>query len=417
MMYMKHNREFETGANAFIVDNMFSCVAYWTCSGALIAKLTQYFGFSLSVSNMLLSFQSMLLVLQLFGGYAYGRAENRHHFLKRYNLVWRILLPIVLLSPLLPKSIGGIVMVVALFSMVAGFQFISPGQNAWMISCVEGKVKSSYYSTRDLCFMVMFTAVNFLFGIIVDGTVSKGNALVGFALLGVIEAVLLGVSVYYLLRKMPPPGEAHAREKGTFWTSVLLPLRDKTFAKILLFNMVWNMSNAFIGSFAALYQIRVLELNYVYVVFWSTLGNVLRVVSIPLFARMASRIGWKKVVTIGMGLVLLTGVLWMFTTKQTYGLMFPIVSLLAPVPNGALGVGLFQFQVQNCPPEETSIYFSTTAALGGLSAILGTSMCSTLVEVLTRQSATPAYWLVFGVGIVGIAITMALTQRAPLEKR
>ncbi|MEG2924283.1 MAG: hypothetical protein RR848_07420, partial [Oscillospiraceae bacterium] len=90
---MENNQKQSTGANAFIADNMLSCAAYWSCSGALIAKLTQYYGFSLSVSNILLSFQGMLLILQLFGGYAYSRSDNRHSFLKKYNLAWRLFLP------------------------------------------------------------------------------------------------------------------------------------------------------------------------------------------------------------------------------------------------------------------------------------------------------------------------------------
>ncbi|MEG1126625.1 MAG: MFS transporter [Oscillospiraceae bacterium] len=410
---MENNQKQSTGANAFIVDNMLSCAAYWSCSGALIAKLTQYYGFSLSVSNILLSFQGMLLVLQLFGGYAYSRSDNRHSFLKKYNLVWRFFLPLVLLSTILPKQIGGAVMIASLFIMVATFQFVSPGQNAWLISCVEGKVKSNYYSMRDLYFMLLFTAMNFVFGIMVDETAAVEKPALGFAMIGIVVAAVLAISLYFLIKKLPAPGAARKKEKGTFWSSVLLPLHDSRFKKVLCFNAMWNLANAFIGSFAALYQIRVLNLDYVYVVFWATIGNAARVISIPLFARLAQRIGWKKVVMLCMGITLSTGVMWMLTTKETCAIMFPLVTILGPVANGGLGVGMFKFQVVNSPADETSIYFSTNAALAGVSSMLGTAMCSAIVEVLSRQSASPAYWIVFAIGIAGVMLTIYLVHISP----
>ena len=36
----------------FIFDNLLSMSAYWACTGAIIASLTAYYGFSLALSNV-----------------------------------------------------------------------------------------------------------------------------------------------------------------------------------------------------------------------------------------------------------------------------------------------------------------------------------------------------------------------------
>ena len=85
----------------FIFDNLLSMSAYWACTGAIIASLTAYYGFSLALSNVVTGLSGTLPVLQLAGGLAYERTGRPLRFLRLCNGAWRVLLPMVFFSVLL----------------------------------------------------------------------------------------------------------------------------------------------------------------------------------------------------------------------------------------------------------------------------------------------------------------------------
>ena len=60
----------------FIFDNLLSMSAYWACTGAIIASLTAYYGFSLALSNVVTGLSGTLPILQLAGGLAYERTAH-----------------------------------------------------------------------------------------------------------------------------------------------------------------------------------------------------------------------------------------------------------------------------------------------------------------------------------------------------
>ena len=66
----------------FIFDNLLSMSAYWACTGAIIASLTAYYGFSLALSNVVTGLSGTLPILQLAGGLAYERTTRPLRFLR-----------------------------------------------------------------------------------------------------------------------------------------------------------------------------------------------------------------------------------------------------------------------------------------------------------------------------------------------
>ena len=87
----------------FIFDNLLSMSAYWACTGAIIASLTAYYGFSLALSNVVTGLSGTLPILQLAGGLAYERTTRPLRFLRLCNGTWRVLLPLVFFSVLLGR--------------------------------------------------------------------------------------------------------------------------------------------------------------------------------------------------------------------------------------------------------------------------------------------------------------------------
>ncbi|MEG1875242.1 MAG: hypothetical protein RR185_06685, partial [Angelakisella sp.] len=199
------NTDDTRASRAFIFDYALTMVAYFVCGGAIIARLTEYFHTPLAVANAIIALPAILPLAQIWGGHLFSNSRRRHTFLRTGNLLWRMLLPLVYFSVLLPTGMGALVMAVAYALMLGTYHFIQPGHNAWLVDAVEGKVKNNYYSMREFTFMAFYTVSLFLCGLVVDRGSKSGNLSNAFVLVGLFSSLILGISAFIMLKRLPPP--------------------------------------------------------------------------------------------------------------------------------------------------------------------------------------------------------------------
>ena len=134
----------------------------------------------------------------------------------------------------------------------------------------------------------------------------------------------------------------------------------------------------FIGGFAAVYQIQVLELTFFEIMVWVTAGNLCRSLCTPLMARLAARIGWKNVTALTIAMMACVAALWAAATRQNAAYLFPVLSILGAVPYAGMGVGFLKMQVATSPSATRSMYLfrQLTVQRGFSSAGLGAVLCA-----------------------------------------
>lgn len=402
----------EKTPRSFILDNLLAMSAYWVSSGAIISSLTKYFGFSLSVSNLITGFTATLPIFQLIGGLVYGQSKNPLRFLRISNGLWRVFLPLVFFSVLLPHWAGAPLMLVSYLLAVAIFQFACPSQISWMSSCVDKQVSSNYYSVREMVFMAGFTVTFCISSMTIDKTQRSQNPQLGFLLIGILISVLLSLSLVVLLRIPAPPV---APQKSPSLKALLDPLRSRPFRCVMLSNACWSFACMFVGGFAAVYQVRILEVTFFQIMLWSTVGNIARTLATPLMGQLARHIGWKYVSALCAGIMSVCALLWIQTTTDNYSLFFPILMILGGLPFAGIGVGFLKMQISTSPEETRSIYFAVLALFNSLASILGSLLCSSLIEALELFSPALLRY-VFGVGLVFVLIAILLILHIPYQK-
>ncbi|MEG0896298.1 MAG: MFS transporter [Ruthenibacterium sp.] len=402
----------QKNARNFIWDCCFCMSAYWVCSGTVIASLTSYYDLPLALSNVLTGLTSTLLVLQLLGGYLYTRTRARFLFLRVINLLWRLFLPLVFFSVLLPKTIGAPVMIFTYFCGIAIYQFASPSQTDWLVGTVEGRVKRNYYAIREMFFMLAHTAVFCTASMLINHANLTQTYKTGFFTIACVITVLFGASIVTLF-KLPAPENAPAAPLP-LRKSFIEPFRNKPFCGVLFTNMLWSFSSMFVGNFAAIYQIRILNLSFTQIMIWATVGNLIRAFFTPVLAKLSAVISWKR--TVALCLVMLASVAlgWMVVTPENITILFPILSILGAVPFAGLGVGFLELQVNTAPSASRSLYFSVTASMNGLASFIGSLVCSALIEAIVQMApATVNSTLrsIFCVGLVGALLSAVLALR------
>ncbi|MEG0769503.1 MAG: MFS transporter [Ruthenibacterium sp.] len=399
----------------FICDYVLYMVVYFVCSGTLLARLTGFFAMPLWLSNVLMSLPSILQITQLLGAYRYNNSPRPWAFLKKWNLLWRLCLPLVYFSVLLVRPVGAAVMVTAYIITVALFQFIAPAHSAWLVDTVEGRVSDNYYSVRELAFMSAYTVAMLASGLLIDATDKSGRDAsgAGFLLIGAATAVLVVVNIAILFKKLPPPQvDVPKKRRMPFWSLVKTPLHDKGFAPVLLFNISWNLANMFLSGFGALYQIRVVKIDYLFVVYCTMAANILRAALLPFFAKLARRIGWKRVSQLSLIVVAFANVQYVFLSQQNAYWLLPIILILSQAPIAGFGIGFFKMQIAAAPAQGRSTYFAVNAAVCGIASVVGTLACSVLVGLLERNFGTASLGLIFMVGVAFIVPAVLMIQKA-----
>lgn len=399
----------------FIWDYTLCMTVYWMCTGTLIAKLTESLGMSVALANIVVALPSMTLTLELIGGFAYSKTEKKHNYVRLTSAIWRMLVPCVFYSALLPKGIGAAFMLVCYVVMVSTYHLCMPAYNTWLINSTAGKVKSNYLSVRDTIFIALFTVTTFVYGMIADGSINADKAALGFGIVATIELGFALWSLFFLFKRLPPPDKAK-NIKRSIKDILQKPFETKGFVLVLLQNIIWNFGAMFIGNFAAIYQVRVLHIGFSQIVLWSTIGNFARVCFTPVFAKLADKIGWKKTTQVTLLPVILHALCWMCATQENIWFILPIASIMGAIPNAGLGIGLFKYQVAYSQPETRSLTFSICSAASGVASLLGTTLCTAFVAVLSGMAAQP-YYLVFAIGIFFVFVTIAIIGITPYSEK
>lgn len=399
----------------FICDYTLCMTVYWMCTGTLIAKLTESLGMSVAMANIVVALPSMTLTLELLGGFVYSKTVRKHDYLRFTSVIWRVLAPCVFFSVLLPKGIGAVFMLVIYVIMVCVYHLCMPAYNTWLINSTAGKVKSNYLSVRETIFISVLTVTTFLYGMIADSTVNANKAALGFGIIATIELAFAISSLYFLLKRLPAP---NIIKPVTLSLKSILkkPFETKGFALVISQNIIWNFGAMFLGNFAAIYQVRVLNINFSQIVFWGTVGSIARVCCTPVFARLADKIGWKATTQIAFIPMMLNAICWMLAAKENVWIILPIACILGAIPHAALGIGLFKYQVAYSQPETRSLTFSVCSAASGVASLLGTTLCTALVAVVSSMENTP-YYLVFTVGIIFVIIAITVIGITPYEEK
>lgn len=398
----------------FILEYNFSMSAYWICTGFLIAKLTQYYNLPLGLSNLLTGLSSTFLVLQPVGGLIYARLNHKHRFLVGMNVLWRVSICLVFFTVLLPMSSGAAIFCILLFVMQGIQQLSAPAYENWQVELAEAEHCTSYYTARETLFMLIYTVANAAVQITISVSERMGNLQVGFFLAGIAEAVLLLISLAILpLLSAPVAG----RSQGGSLTTLLQVLKNKDHTKVIMANASWCFANVFVGGLFGVYAVRVLNIDFITLMIWGTAGNILRGAFAPVFSRIASRIGWKTCLSNIFVLYALLALLLFFSGPQNGFWIAPIYLVLSTLPMSGISVGTLQLRVATSDAEMRSVYFSAYSLISGVASLVGTSICSALIEVLDKNTAGLPLQSLYLLGLLLLVFPFVLFRNLPKDVR
>ena len=390
-----------------------SMVAYWICTGFIIAKLTDYFQLPLGVSNMLTSLSSVFLVLQPLGGALYSKIRRKRLYLISGNLVWRISLCFVFFSVFLPHTIGTVIFCICLLSMQFFQQILSPAYEGWHVQAAEQENCSNFYAVREVVFMILYTVMAAVVQIFISVAENGRVIQQGFIGAGILESILVAISVVLILRLSAPtnPVEAQSSSVGAFAEV----LRNKTHTKVIFANASWCFANVFIGGLFGIYAVRVLHVDFIQLMIWGTVGNLLRTVFGPVFTKIAARIGWRNCVSDIFFIYAFLAILLYFSTEQNAIWIVPVYLSLSTLPLSGFNIGTLKMRIASSSEELRSVYFSAFSLISGGASMLATMISSFLIGCIESGTLGIPLQSLFLVGLVLLILPFWIFRKIPLD--
>lgn len=397
----------------FLSEYILAMGAYWVCTGFIIAKLTDYFQLPLGVSNLLTSLSSTFLVLQPVGGILYARLRHKRRYLLSLNVIWRLSVCLVFFAVLLPQAGGAALFCLVLLAMQAAQQICSPAYEAWHVQAVESEHCATFYTTREVLFMLLYTVVMAAVQILISVSERAGALRSGFLAAGVIEMVLLLASLV-LLPRLTPPAEGTGEQPATL-RAMLGVLGDKPHTQVICGNAFWSFANVFVGGLFSIYAVRVLKVDFLQLMIWGTVGNLLRMAFAPVFSKIAARIGWKNCLADIFIVYALLAVLLYFSTLENAFWIVPVYLSLSALPVSGISIGTLQLRIATSPAELRSVYFSAYSLISGLASLIGTSLCSALLGMVESGVLPLEIQDLFLIGLVLIALPYLTFRHLPVD--
>lgn len=379
-----HHRDEHAGSRKlFMLENTVSSSTYNLTSGAFLVGYAAYIGANDQFNGIIAGVPALAGVVQILSPLAFERKIRRKPLIVAITLIYKLILGMMLFIPLLVQEKQA--RLALLFSMyLAAFllsSFVTPAANNWLISLVPGSIRGKFFGRRDSYTLAFVTIVNLLMGRVLDCFKLEGKTYTGFVVLFCV-VILFTAGDFILLLRIKEPALVENNVPLDLISLVTVPFKDRTFRKVIILFILWNIGQQVGGTFFGVYLVAGLKLKYSYIMLLSTISNVMSVLTVRLWGKTADRKSWIFTTKFSIGILALTEGAWFFVNGGNAFLLVPLLHVMGGIAWAGINISLFNIQFQFSPAEGRTVYLGFNAALGGIIGFMATLAGSFIVNSL-----------------------------------
>ncbi|PXA03595.1 MFS transporter [Coraliomargarita sinensis] len=246
--------------------------------------------------------------------------------------------------------------------------------NSWIKDIVPEKTMGSYLASRLAAATALGATLSLAAGFSVDGLTNIYDDLArAYAVIFLIAA---GFGLYGtgLLTHVPEPRMA-AREADRHWLSTLIePVQDHNFRKLLFFSAAWSFTVIMSGAFFAVYMLKRIGIPMSGVILLALLSQVTNVYFFKVWGRIADHFSNKSVLAVSVPLYVLLLLTYPFTTlPERYSLTIPLlifIHLVGGISTAGFNLCAANIALKLAPRGKATAYLGTNAFCAGLAATI-----------------------------------------------
>lgn len=368
------------GLRLSIAEGMFAQVHISLTSGAILTGLALLMG----AGNMTLAILSGLPLLlqpfQLLSAWLVERQGARKPVAligSMGRLMW-LLLVLLPYAPWTPTQRIGVL----LLTIVASNALITMCGNAWtqwMTDLVPPRERGSYFGTRNMAISLVAMGANYGAGWWLDYMRAQNTLTLGYALMFALACGCAAVSTMVLFRQPEPPMRRAPRLPLS--DLVRLPLRHAEFRRFLGANMAWQVALAAAAPFFSAHGLSVLQIPFKTLALFDSITAATSLLCLPLWGRLADRWGHRKVMLIGLALVIPLPLNWALATPGTLWILY-MNAALAGIGWPAVTMSQSNRLMEQVPSEARGAYYAVFATLTGTAFFIASALAGGIADLL-----------------------------------
>ena len=358
-----------------MVEGPFSQVMVMLTTGAFLISFTLAIHDSNKMVGFIVSIGSLMMVFQTPAALLIERLRRRKRIAILTALIARVIWPLIALAPfVLPKhavmpTIIGLLVFRYMFANASGIAW-----GSWIRDLVPDRIMGRVFSMRMSVMIGIGAVAAFLAGMFVDYWTENNGALSANAIV-LATGGIVGLIGLIIMAQIPEPAMSVQTETAKTKALLIEPFKDKNYRNWLIFSGLWNFASSMSGPFFIVHMLKRLEISMTWVQGFAILSQILMVTLLPLWGRVSDKLGSKTVLRVASNLIVLTFLLWTFTTLPKKHALMPAV-MIAIYIIGGIGWGGFWsassvLPLKNAPKDRSTTYLSANAFVGGIAATLG----------------------------------------------
>ncbi len=390
-----------TSLKASTVDAVFATFMNITCSGILLSNFLVELDASPIVFGMLSSIAMIVNLIQPLGAYLSERTTSRFRFSVLTNgtsrLLWLLLvigIAALSLGRINSHQVVMLVLVIVLLTNLSA-ALDSSSWLSWMATLVPRRLRGRYFGLRNS----LASLTNLLCVPLAGLAVSKwpGGTLQGYGVVlfvGVISG-LISLGCQYFQVDVNPQEQNAAAMKSSAQKAVSDDANNATaedsiwknsnFLRFLLYFSSWMFAANLSLPFFNMYMLGTLNLEVSWVTFYGSLQAGANLLMLIIWGRLADKIGNRPILLVVGMVAASVPLLWLAIGTNLIDvwdlwLWLPLIHIFIGGNWAALDLCNNNLHIEVTPVKNKSIYFATTAAVGGVSGALGTTIGGFVAE-------------------------------------
>ncbi len=337
-------------------------------SGAFMAGYLKFMGANDDIIAKILALPVLASMVQFISPVFIERLNWKKKMITIGCTIHRLLLSLMVVIPFLSDNVhfmlwtcGGIY-----FVSYITVAFVNPAVSNMYISFIPSNMRGRYFGTRESFILVFSTIITLFMGKILDICKDVGNEHKGyiFLFITVFAILILNTLSFVLMREVRiKPGMGKYRIRDVF----IVPLKDKSFRKMILLFFIWSFGLHFGSPFFSVYMVSQLQLSYTFITVNSMIMSLFYLLFSRMWGRYADKSGWTSAVMYSIGILGIVHFLWLFVFKgSSIYVIIPLLNALSGIAWSGINISLFNIQFEFSPIEGRTLYIGFNTALSGI---------------------------------------------------
>lgn len=399
------SEEYKLGRNLFIWEGSCAMSIFCLTSGPFLSGFASFLGANDQFNGIIGGIPALAAVAQIFSPMIFEKFQRKKFLISILAFIYRMILGVLIFIPIIFAKTNDRLLTLAFLYFFAYVlsALITPSASNWLVSLTPNEIRGEYFGKRDA--IIISSNIIFTLGLgkILDIFRTAGNEYGGFSIV-FATVVLLAIANFLLLSRIPEPRVITNKTAVNLKSILTIPIKDKSFRKVILLFILWSIGLQIAGPFFAVYMVTGLKLDYAYMMIISLLSSVVRIVMSVVWGKVADKKTWVFTTFTSIGLLGFVHFLWSFVTIANYSILYPILAILAGIAWGGIGISLFNIQFMFAPEQGRSVYLGFNAALSGIIGFISTLVGALITGFIGHNSL-----IVLGLGFGNMQIVFGLS--------